>query len=144
MEGMISKEITCIQKSYLALSSYHLSIKRWTTGLITKLLEVTHGQWLYRNIHVHDPISGTSATLRKEGIQTEIEKQQELRTDSLEEGDKYLMEINLEDLENTSGKRQLYWLLAICAARESSRLRTHNRTRPPTGRAQRRAINTLA
>ena len=42
MEGMISKEITCIQKSYLALSSYHLSIKRWTKGLITKLLEVTH------------------------------------------------------------------------------------------------------
>ena len=39
----------------------------------------------------------------------EIEKQQELGTDSLEEGDKYLMDINLEDLENTSGKRKLYW-----------------------------------
>ena len=38
----------------------------------------------------------------------EIEKQKELGTDSLEEGDKYLMEINLEDLENTSGERQLY------------------------------------
>ena len=38
MEGMISKEIMCIQKSYLALSSCLLSIERWTTGLITKLL----------------------------------------------------------------------------------------------------------
>ena len=66
MEGMISKEIKCIKKSYLALSSYHLSIERWTTGLITKLLEVTHGQWLYRNVHVHNSISGTSATLNKE------------------------------------------------------------------------------
>ena len=75
-EGMISKEITCIQKSYLALSSYHLSIERWTTGLITKLLEVTHGQWLYRNVHLHDSISGTSAALCKEEIQTDIEKQQ--------------------------------------------------------------------
>ena len=74
----------CIQKSYLALSSYHISIKCWTTGLITKLLEVTHGQWLYRNVHVHDSISETSATLHKEEIQTEIEKQQELGTDSLE------------------------------------------------------------
>ena len=43
----------------------------------------------------------------------EIEKQQELGTDSLEEGDKYLMEINLEDLENISGEKQQYWLLAI-------------------------------
>ena len=34
----------------------------------------------------------------------DIEKQQELGNYSLEEGDKYLMEINLEDLENTSGK----------------------------------------
>ena len=33
----------------------------------------------------------------------EIEKKKELRTDSLEEGGKYLIEINLEDLENISG-----------------------------------------
>ena len=108
MEGMISKEIMGIKKSYLALSSYHLSIKCWTTGLITKLLEVTHGQWLYRNVHVHNSISVTSAKLHKEDIQMEIEKQQELGTDSLEEGDKYMTEINLEDLENTSGKNQQY------------------------------------
>ena len=73
----------------------------------------------------------------------EIEKYQELGTDSLEEVDKYLMEINLEDLENISGENHQYWLLSIRAVRESSRLRTHNRTRPPTGRAHRRAINNL-
>ena len=72
MEGMISKDITFILKSNLALSSYHLSIKGWTTCLITKLLEVTHGQWLYSNVYVHDSISGTAATLRKEEIQMEI------------------------------------------------------------------------
>ena len=72
----------------------------------------------------------------------EIEKQQELGTDSLEEGDKYLMDINLEDLENTSGERQQYWLLEISAARELSRLRTHNRNRTPTGRKHRSSINT--
>ena len=111
--------------------------------IITKLLEFTHGQCLYRNLHVHDSISGTTSTLHKEEIQMEIEKQQELSTDSLEEGDKYVMEINLEDLENTSGEKQQYWLLAICVARKLSRLRTHNRTRPPEGRAYRRAINTI-
>ena len=73
----------------------------------------------------------------------EIEKQKELGTDSLEEGDKYLMDINLEDLENTSGEKQQYWLLAIRAARELSRLRSHNRTCTLEGRAYRRAMNTL-
>ena len=73
----------------------------------------------------------------------EIEKQQELGTNSLDEGDKYMTEINLEYLENTSGERQLYWLPAIRTERESSRLRKHSRTWPPAGRAHRRAINTL-
>ena len=87
------------------------------TGLITKLLEVTHRQWLYRNVHAHNSISGTTATLRKEEIQMEIEKYQELDNDSLEEGDKYQMEINVEDSENTSGEKQQYWLLSIRVAR---------------------------
>ncbi len=39
-----------------------------------KLLKVTQGQWLYRNIQVHDKVSGTLATLRKEEIQMEIEE----------------------------------------------------------------------
>ena len=62
---------------------------------------------------MHDLVSGTEATLRKEQIHMDIEKQQELGTNSLEKRDKYLMEINLEDMENTSGKSQQYWLLAI-------------------------------
>ena len=143
MESMISKEITCIQKLYLAISSYHISIKRWTRGLITKLLEVTQGQWLYRNLHVHDSISGIAETLRKETIHTEIEKQRELATDSLWEGEKYLMDINLEDMENTSGERQHYWLLAVRAAREVIKLRAHPRTRPPTGDSHRRAFKSI-
>ena len=92
-------------------------------------------------VHVHDSISGTEATLYKEKIHMEIEKQQELGTKALEEGDKYLIEINLEDMENTSGERQKYWILEIRAAREANKLRAHPRTRPPTVTSHRRAFN---
>ena len=71
----------------------------------------------------------------------EIEKQQELVTASMEEGEKYLIEIIFEDMENTSGERQQYWLLAIRSAREASKFRAHPRTGPPTVTAQRRAFN---
>lgn len=37
--------------------------------------------------------------------------------EGLPEEDLYLFEINLDELETTSGKNQAYWLLAICAAR---------------------------
>jgi hypothetical protein len=37
-----------------------------------------------------------------------------------EREDRYLAEVNLEDLEDTSGNNQEYWLLAIRTAREAS------------------------
>ena len=52
----------------------------------------------------------------------ETERQQELGTEGLLDDDCYLAECNLGDLEDTSGIREIYWLLAIQAAREASRL----------------------
>ena len=58
----------------------------------------------------------------------EIEKQQELGEDGLLDNDKYLMEINLNDLETTSGEKEEYWLLAIRSARKACALRTQQQT----------------
>jgi hypothetical protein len=91
-------------------------------GLVTKLLEVTNGQWLYRNIQAHDKISGTLVTLWKEELKLEIERQKELGTAGLFDKDCHLAECNLGDLEDSSGAKETYWLLAIRAAREGSRL----------------------
>ena len=38
-------------------------------GLAIKLLEATHGQWLYRNMLVHDTVNGLKAAERKEELQ---------------------------------------------------------------------------
>jgi hypothetical protein len=90
---------------------------QWAKGLVIKLLETTHGQWLYRNVHVHDAISGALATSKKEELQKAIEDELALGGAGLAEEDLYLLEINLDDLATTSGEDQTYWLLAIRAAR---------------------------
>jgi hypothetical protein len=41
-------------------------------------------------------------------------------TEDLLEEDQYLVEVNLEDLENTSGERIENWLISIRAAQEAS------------------------
>ena len=128
MEGMISKEALEIQKSYANICGSALSATEWIKGVVVKLLETTHGQWLYWNVQVHDTTTGTEATLRKEELQKLIEEQIELGGEGLDEQDKYLLEINLEDLSTTCGDTQTYWLLAIRAAREAQRLRAE-RTR---------------
>ena len=112
MEGMISKEIIHLQSQYYEAQGGWMTPKAWARTLVVKLLEVTHGQWIYRNILVHDAMTGTLATRRKEKLQTEIEDQIELGGEGLSADDKWLLEINLEDLETTSGETQEYWILA--------------------------------
>ena len=126
MEGMISREILPIQADYVELGECSLSLDGWAQGLVIRLLEVTHGQWLYRNLHVHDAVAGVNATARKEEIQRFIEDQLEMGEEGLDERDHFLLEINLEDLETTSGEEQQYWLLQIEAARRDMALRERN------------------
>ena len=66
---------------------------------------------------MHDKVTGTLATRRKEELKEAILDQLYIGEEGLAEEDKYLLEINLKDLEHTSGVKQHYWLLAIRAAR---------------------------
>jgi hypothetical protein len=123
LEGMILMEITYIQQQYIAVNGSRMSLNKWCTGLITRLLEIMHGQWLYRNNIVHDPVSGTIATANKEELLVEIERQRDLGNAGLLEEDKYLAEVNLEEMATSSGEQQHYWLLAIQTARNHYALR---------------------
>ena len=64
-----------------------------------KLLGITHGQWLCRNVQVHDVVSGLKAVERKEELQEEIEHYVILGGTGLDEHDRYLLEINVGDLD---------------------------------------------
>jgi hypothetical protein len=77
------------------------------------------------------------ATACKEEIQLAIEAQQEMETDDQLEDDQYLAEVNLKDLESTSGEHHEYWLILICAAQEVSilqeRRQSNSRSQNITG-----------
>jgi hypothetical protein len=108
IEGMVCREIRVIQTTHMALSGSSTNPEKWMVELITKFIEVTHGQWLYRNIQIHDKVAGTLATIRKVEIQMEIEGQQALGTVGLLDEDCHLGECNLGDLEDTSGIKETY------------------------------------
>ena len=70
-----------------------------------------------------DTVSSLKEAERKEELQKEIEDQIELGGLGLDEQDRYLLEINLEDLETSTREDQYYWLIAIQASREDRILR---------------------
>ena len=68
-------------------------------------------------------MSGLKTVERKEDLQREIEHQSLLGGTGLDEQDRYLLEINMGDLNTSSGEGQYTWLLAIQAARAGRRLK---------------------
>jgi hypothetical protein len=119
---MVCKGLREIQFTYTAANWSNVSPEQWTMGAITKLLEATHGQWLYCCIHIHYRCKGTQATLWKEELQKKIEAQKEMGYHGLLDEDLYLAEVNLEDLESNSGEQQEYWLVMICTVWEAGLL----------------------
>ncbi len=122
MEGMISRHMREIQYDVHHRVGTLTNPETWVQGLILKLLEATHGQWIHRNIPIHDEVSGSQNNVRKEAIQREIEAQMEVGEERLLEEDNWMLEVNLGNLEASSGEREEYWLLAINATRAAATL----------------------
>ena len=122
MEGMISKRLVCLYAEHYEHTGEGISPEKWASQLVIRLLEVTHGQWVYRNIQVHDKACGSLRTREKEQLQADIEEQLELGFDGFVAMDRSLALVALEDLESSNGEQQEYWLLAVRAARVAATL----------------------
>ena len=66
MEGMLSKELVELQKYTLVEAESRLTVDKWAKELVIRLLEIAHGQWLYRNMVIHDMTGGDLVTKRKD------------------------------------------------------------------------------
>ncbi len=66
--------------------------------------------------------AGDLVTRRKEEIREALEEQMDLGEEGLAEEDRFLLEINLDELDNSTGEEQTYWLLALRAARDARQL----------------------
>jgi hypothetical protein len=125
MEGMISKRLVCLQADSYALTGEGLHALSWARQLVVRLLEVTHGQWIYRNVLVHDEQQGTLRTQEKEELQRQIELELELGFEGFLPIDRCLANMTLEDLELSDGMRQEYWLIAVKTARAALLIRNN-------------------
>ena len=130
MEGMLSRELLLLEHEEVLEPHSTLSQSVWLRSLVRKLLEATHGIWIYRNLAMHHSTSGLLATHEKEQLIQEIETQIERGGDGLAEHDKWMLEIDIDKLDTSSGERESYWLLAIQTTRSHYAL-CQEAPRPP-------------
>ena len=118
-EGKIPLLLKDLQANYLAHCPTMATIDGWMKRFIGQLLELTHSQWIFRNITKHHHTNGTIKLEAREDVLREVERQLDLGLESLPPECKCLLEIPRASLFCLATDRQQYWLNAITAAREA-------------------------
>ena len=72
---------------------------------------------------MHDEVSGALVNKKKEELRDKTEEVQAMAGEDLLEEDKFLAEVNLDDLEESSGEERTYWLLAMETYKKRRELR---------------------
>jgi hypothetical protein len=116
MERCISTHFYFIKHYHLALSGSYLNGSNWTKSLISKLLHITHSQWIYRNFTLHDKLCGYLHNKTVKDIRITLEELAETPPEDIPEESKFLTEINFGDLTRSHIENQQYWIIAFQAA----------------------------
>ena len=74
MEGKVSKEILALQRRTLLHSPSPLSIADWSKQLISRILHISHAQWIFCNVSLHDRREGYLRAKKREQILVEINR----------------------------------------------------------------------
>jgi hypothetical protein len=101
------------------MSNNRLNSTDWTKQLITRLLQITHYQWIYRNILLHDNSSGYLHNKTAEDLAEEIHRLAELQPEDVPTESIFLLEIDSGKLTNEHVETQAYWVIAVKAARKA-------------------------
>ncbi len=138
MEGKISKSLLQLQKSHLANANTMMTGGLWAKEFISRVLHITHSQWLFRNVSLHDKTDGYLQANKRRELLMEIDRLMDTDPDSLPPDCQYLLEIDFNSLAASSAVKQTYWLYAIKAARQAGRRAVAPRRRRRSGAGARR------
>ena len=117
LEGKVSVSIRRLQEFFLVGCDTMMTIDDWMRGFITKLLEISHSQWIYRNLTKHHASQGRIALKAREDLMREVERQLDLGLNNLPPESQCLLEIDPADLFCRTTEKVQYWLNATLAAR---------------------------
>jgi hypothetical protein len=98
------------------MSSSFLNAADWTKQFISKILHVTHSQWIFRNISLHDKTNGYLHKKTSDEIALELKSLAGTAPDDVPAESNFLLEINFSNLTKSHIESQKYWILAVNAA----------------------------
>ena len=116
MEGRVCLQIETIQHAHLLLSDSLLNTDMWMRLFISKLLHISHSQWILRNFMIHDSTVGFLRLKDRLDLITKIAELSSTNPSDLPEESRFLLEIDTNRLAEGDIEGQDYWVHAMEAA----------------------------
>jgi hypothetical protein len=117
LEGKVTGHIRPMQQMFLKSQKARINGQDWIKQLITRLIKISHTQWIVRNITLHDRQHGHLANIRREELAAEMERLHSLDPSEVPEESRFLLDFDIDDLAEGDVAKQEHWILAMRAAR---------------------------
>jgi hypothetical protein len=115
-DGSFPVHLGHIQYSHLLNAKSVMSMDDWISVFISKLLHITHGQWIYRNISKHHDELGSIRRTERRQLLLKIDRLIHLPPEAVPEESKFLLEVDFARLRQGELTSQHYWVYAVKAA----------------------------
>lgn len=104
------------QTAHCLTADCRLTGKDWMKAFITKVLQISHGQWMYQNCSLHNKVRGHLALQHQQEVLVEIARLASCRPEDILPESRFLLEVEVTGLERSPIAQQEYWILAMQAA----------------------------
>lgn len=143
MEGKVATALFRLQEHYLTVSPSRLTIASWARQFLSRLLQITHAQWVFRNVTLHDTATGYLVERKREEILCEIDTLAHTDPADIPESRRYLLEIDFTALHRSPIDTQSYWLLSMKSAIRAGRRRGRGQRRIPSAASRCESVRTV-
>ena len=109
-----------IQQAHFYLSGTRLTVNSWLNGFVGKLLEMTHAQWNFRCITKLHQTKRTIVLKANKDLLQEVERQLSMGVDNVSEEDRWMLELDVDQLLSFSLAEKQLWIHAVETARQAS------------------------
>ena len=123
MEGRISKYFYEIQSYYLADTQSYMNRQDRTKAFISKILQITHAQWIYRNMSLNDEEIGYLRHTKNEAMKFEVAEMTCMNPDELLEESRFLLKMDrIKNSKKSFAHHDInYWMGAMRAAKKAGK-----------------------
>ena len=122
MVGRVPTAIRKMHEAYCALQNCRLPSASWMAAFVSKILDISHNQWLFRNFTLHNKLNGYLRLQQQVQIIRDMAKLSACAPATIPEESRFLLEVDFTStLDAAPVTQQLHWIHAMKAALAAGR-----------------------